>query len=75
MNREEFDRAKFTDRYAHILAAQNAGERCEYCGSLSGHLRQCGLLNRNTAEAHATLFTPTEADVIAAHALGIDLTR
>jgi hypothetical protein len=46
---------------------------CPHCDATFGHTILCPLLNRTIAEARSALFTPTEADHIQAHALGIQL--
>ena len=63
-----------TDAYADALQAQNEGGFCEHCNSISGHFRNCGLINRNAGEAlRAAKGEYTVQDKIIAHALGVAL--
>ena len=39
------------DAYQQALTAQNLGEPCPHCNSISGHFVSCALLNRASAEA------------------------
>lgn len=48
-------------------------ENCPHCKAEWGHFIQCPLINRTAAEARSRQVNPTEADRIAAHALGITL--
>jgi hypothetical protein len=66
MNREEFDRAKFTDRYARALQTQNDGGVCEGCGSALGHFSICPLINRNVAEATNAVLNQPDTDFLKA---------
>ena len=49
------------DRYAAVLAAQNAGNACPHCGSHSGHFNVCPLINRNVAEAQSATLSESDA--------------
>lgn len=42
---------KGADQYQKELERQNSGERCNHCGSDSGHYAYCPLINRQSAEA------------------------
>ncbi len=55
------------------LPYEYVNENCPHCKAEWGHFLHCPLINRESAEAHSRLFKPTEADKIAAHALGIEL--
>jgi hypothetical protein len=48
-------------------------DNCIHCHAAYGHKIYCPLINRQSAEAASSLLTPTEADRIFAHALGVQL--
>lgn len=48
-------------------------DNCDHCHAAYGHKHFCPSLNRQSAEAASSLLTPTEADRIFAHALGVQL--
>lgn len=71
----------YLEDYNKQLERQNKGGVCEHCGSALGHYGTCLLLNRGVKyEAKPVVelapgFVPqfSEADHIAAHALGVSL--
>jgi hypothetical protein len=59
-----------------MYIAEYVAEGCTHCSAPHGHFISCPTINRASAEAHSKrLAPPTEADIIVAHSLGIDLTR
>lgn len=60
-------------------AGDSLGENessCLQCGAAYGHFGHCPLLNRSTAEARSLVSGKvTQADILHAHALGVDLTK
>jgi hypothetical protein len=61
-----------TDAYADALQAQNEGGFCEHCNSISGHFRNCGLINRNAGEAQRAIKGElSKADETLLHGLGV----
>ncbi len=72
-----------TEYYRPFVATGNTPEtpstsryeadNCTHCHAAYGHKIYCPTINRASAEAASSLNTPSEADVIFAHALGIKL--
>ena len=59
--------------YAGDSLQVNSLDRCLHCDSPYGHYNHCPTINRASAEAHSA--ARSQADIIIAHGLGVDLTR
>jgi hypothetical protein len=66
-------RITVADTPSSVGVSRYEADNCVHCHAAYGHTIQCPLLNRAVAEIRSALFSPTEADKIAAHGLGIIL--